>query len=112
MTIITEPIHTGAYLLSEGAGHISRDQISVAAGDALPAGQLLAKGEDGAYAPFVAADVATAPATAILYAPLAAGAVVRPATATVRLAEVSQSMLTGFDPTAVAGLAASFIIIR
>lgn len=112
MTVVTEAIHTGEYLLSQGAGTISHDKITVAAGDALPAGQLLTKAADSTYAPFVAADAATAPADAVLYAALPASANTRPATATVRLAEVAQSLLTGYDVTAVAGLASHFIIVR
>ncbi|MDQ7981356.1 head decoration protein [Paraburkholderia sp. SARCC-3016] len=112
MAIVTEAIHTGEYLLSQAPGTISHDKVTVAAGDALPAGQLLTKAADGTYAPFVAADAATAPADAVLYASLPASAGERSATATVRLAEVVQSLLTGYDATAVAGLAAHFIIVR
>lgn len=112
MTVVIEPIHTGEYLISEGPGSISRDQITVAAGDALPPGQLLTKEADGTYAPFVAADAATAPAAAVLYAALPASANVRRAVATTRLAEVAQARLSGFDASAVAGLAAQHIIVR
>ncbi len=112
MTVVTEAIHTGEYLLSQGPGTISHDKITVAAGNALPAGQLLTKAAGGKYSPFVAANAATAPADAVLYAALPASAADQPATATVRLAEVAQALLTGFDATAVAGLAAHNIIVR
>ena len=41
MTIKHEPIHAGEFLLSEGAGNISREAINVAAGPALNPGQVL-----------------------------------------------------------------------
>ena len=37
MTIKMEPIHAGEFLLSEGAGNISRESINVAASEALNA---------------------------------------------------------------------------
>ena len=41
MNIQTEAVHTAEFLLSEGNREISREAITVAAGDALPAGQVL-----------------------------------------------------------------------
>lgn len=112
MPIVTEALHTGGYLLSEGAGRISRDQITVAAGDALPVGQLLTKGANAVYAPYDAANEATAPAAAILYAALPASTEARPAVATTRLAEVAKAQLTGVIDAAIADLATHFIIVR
>lgn len=43
MTTLTETNHTAEFLISEGNGSISRESISVIAGDALPAGQVLGK---------------------------------------------------------------------
>lgn len=112
MTVAIESIHTGEYLISQGPGTISHDKVSVAAGDALPAGQLLTKAANNTYSPFVAADAATAPADAVLYAALPASETARAATATVRLAEVAKDLLSGFDATSVAGLAAHMIVVR
>jgi hypothetical protein len=112
MPIVTEVLHAGGYLLSEGAGRISRDQITVAAGDALPVGQLLTKGANGVYAPYNAASEATAPAAAILYAALPDNTAERQAVATVRLAEVAAVELTGLSDAAIADLASHFIIVR
>jgi len=112
MPVVTESLHTGGYILSEGPGRISRDQITVAAGDALPVGQLLTKGANDVYSPYLTADAATAPAHAVLYAAIPASVAARAAVATVRLSEVAQAQLTGFDETAAADLAASYIIVR
>src|SRR6266702_8360583 len=112
MTTIIEVLHTGGYLLSEGTGRISRDQITVAAGDALPVGQVLTRGANGVYAPYDAANEATAPAAAILYAALPASAAERQAVATVRIAEVARVRLTGLSAAATADLATHFIIVR
>ncbi|CAM2154438.1 Head decoration protein [Paraburkholderia tropica] len=112
MPVVTEALHTGGYLLSEGAGRISRDQITVAAGDALLVGQVLTRGANGVYAPYDAANEATAPATAILYAALPASANPRPAVATTRLAEIAKAQLTGVSDAAIADLASHFIIVR
>ena len=55
MTIKKEPMHAGEFLLSEGAGNISREAINVAAGPALYPGQVLglvtASGEFAPSAP-------------------------------------------------------------
>jgi hypothetical protein len=112
MPIVTEVLHTGGYLLSEGAGRISRDQITVAAGNALPVGQLLTKGANDVFAPYDGANEATAPAAAILYAALPASTDVRPAVATTRLAEVAKVQLTGVTDEAIEDLATHFIIAR
>lgn len=112
MPVVTEALHTGGYLLSEGAGRISRDKITVAAGDALLVGQLLTRGANGVYAPYDDANEATAPAAAILYAALPASTAVRPAVATTRLAEVAKVQLTGATDAAIADLATHFIIAR
>lgn len=44
MTSFTEGIHAGEFVLSEGNGTISRDKVTIAAGeDVLPAGRVLGK---------------------------------------------------------------------
>jgi hypothetical protein len=114
MTIKKEPIHAGEFLLSEGAGNISRETINVAAGPALYPGQVLglvtATSEFAPYAP--AAEDGTQAAVAILFGPLGESDVVRRGRAVVRLAEVSEAHLTGLDVDAEKDLAAHFLIVR
>ena len=114
MTIKKEPIHAGEFLLSEGAGNISRESINVAAGPALYPGQVLglvtATSEFAPYAP--AAEDGTQAAVAILFGPLGESDVVRRGRAVVRLAEVSEAHLTGIDADAEKDLAAHFLIVR
>jgi len=114
MTIKKEPIHAGEFLLSEGAGNISREAINVAAGPALYPGQVLglvtATGEFVPYAP--AAEDGSETAVAILFGPLGESDVVRRGRAVVRLAEVSEAHLTGLDADAEKDLAAHFLIVR
>ncbi|VVO85703.1 hypothetical protein PS903_02004 [Pseudomonas fluorescens] len=114
MTIKKEPIHAGEFLLSEGAGNISRETINVAAGSALNPGQVLglvtATGEFAPYQP--TAQDGTQAAVAILFGPLGESDVVRRGRAVVRLAEVSEVHLTGLDSEAEKELASHFLIVR
>ena len=109
-----ESMHAGEFLLSEGAGNISREAINVAAGAALEPGQILglitATGEFAPYQP--TAEDGTENAVAILYGPLGESEVVRRGRAIVRLAEVSEAHLTGLDLAAEKALAAQFLIVR
>lgn len=109
-----ESMHAGEFLLSEGAGNISREAINVAAGPALEPGQILglvtATSEFAPYQP--TAEDGTENAVAILYAPLGESDVARRGRAIVRLAEVSEAHLTGLDPAAEKDLAAHFVIVR
>lgn len=110
----TESMHAGEFLLSEGAGNISREAINVAAGDALEPGQILGlitlTGEFAPYKP--TAEDGTENAIAILYGPLGESDVPRRGRAIVRLAEVSEAHLTGLDPAAEKALATHFVIVR
>ncbi|KTC26384.1 hypothetical protein AO260_30315 [Pseudomonas sp. ABAC21] len=110
----TESMHAGEFLLSEGAGNISREAINVAAGAALEPGQILGlvtlTGEFAPYQP--TAEDGTENAIAILYGPLGESDVPRRGRAIVRLAEVSEAHLTGLDPAAEKALAAHFVIVR
>lgn len=114
MTIKKEPIHAGEFLLSEGAGNISRESINVAAGPALDPGQILglvtATGEFAPYDP--TAENGTQAAVAILFGPLGASDIVRRGRAVVRLAEISEVHLTGLDLDAEKALASHFLIVR
>lgn len=114
MTVKYETLHAGEFLLSEGAGKISREAILVAAGAALNAGQILgmvsATHEFAAYDP--AATDGTEVAACILYGPLGESTEERRASAVVRLAEVSTVHLTGLDAAAEEALATQFVIAR
>lgn len=114
MTIKQEPIHAGEFLLSEGAGNISRETINVAAGPALWPGQVLglitASGEFAAYDP--TAENGSEKAVAILFGPLGESDIVRRGRAVVRLAEISEVHLTGLDLDAEKTLAQQFLIVR
>ncbi|MGH8345188.1 MAG: head decoration protein [Pseudomonas sp.] len=114
MTVKYETLHAGEFLLSEGAGKISREAIMVIAGPALVAGQVLglvtATHEFAPYDP--AAIDGTEVATCILYGPLGESTEERRASAVVRLAEVSTVHLTGLDAAAEEALAAHFVIAR
>ena len=114
MTIKKEPIHAGEFLLSEGAGNISREVINVAPGPALESGQILGLVTlTGAFAPYdSAAEDGTQAAVAILFGSLGESDVVRSGRAVVRLAEVSEAHLTGLDADAEKDLAAHFLIVR
>lgn len=110
----TESMHAGEFLLSEGAGNISREAINVAAGAALEPGQILglitATGEFAPYSPI--AEDGSENAIAILYGPLGESDVVRRGRGIVRLAEVSEAHLTGLDPAAEKALNAQHLIVR
>ena len=110
----TESLHAGEFLLSEGAGNISREAINVAAGAALEPGQILGlvtlTSEFAPYQP--TAEDGTENAIAILYGPLGESDVVRRGRAIVRLAEVSEAHLTGLDLAAEKALATHFVIVR
>ena len=114
MTIKKESVHAGEFLLSEGAGNISRETINVAAGPALEPGQVLGlvtlTGEFAPYDP--AAEDGSQAAVAILFGPLGESEVVRRGRAVVRLAEVSEVHLTGLDAEAEKDLTAHFQIVR
>lgn len=114
MTIQREPMHAGEFLLSEGAGNISREAINVTAGPALEPGQVLGlvslTGEFAPYKP--TAEDGSENAVAILYGPLGESDVVRRGRAVVRLAEVSEAHLTGLDPAAEKALATHHLIVR
>ncbi|OJT28789.1 head decoration protein [Pseudomonas sp. FSL W5-0203] len=109
-----ESMHAGEFLLSEGAGNISREAINVAAGAALEPGQILGlvtlTSEFAPYQP--TAEDGTENAIAILYGPLGESDVVRRGRAIVRMAEVSEAHLTGLDPAAEKALATHFVIVR
>jgi len=109
-----EPVHAGEFLLSEGAGKISREAIALAAGVALPAGQVLGQiTASGLFAPYdPEAEDGSELAKCILFAGVPSSEEQRRGRAVVRLAEVTESLLTGLDLDAEKALATHFIIIR
>ena len=109
-----EPVHAGEFLLSEGAGQISREVINVAAGAALMPGQVLGLvTATGFFVPYdPEAENGSEHAACILFGPLGESDVTRRARAVVRLAEVSEAHLTGLDPAAEQALAERLIIVR
>ncbi|MDR0672512.1 MAG: head decoration protein [Zoogloeaceae bacterium] len=117
-TILQEGQHTAEFLLSEGNGGISREQVTFAAGDALPPGQLLGVvTASGKYKPYNPADTGgsatgTAVAAGILYAALEGSAGDRAGVVIVRLAEVAGAKLTGLTDAAKADLKTRNIIVR
>lgn len=116
MTIKTEGTHTAEFLLSEGAGKISREVVTLAAtATALPAGTVLAVvTASGHYAPYDGEDTTTGIGTAvgILYSAVRASDTTQPGVAVVRLAEASAALLAGLDTAGAADLKARNIIVR
>ncbi|MCL2076349.1 MAG: head decoration protein [Betaproteobacteria bacterium] len=110
--ILKEGLYTAEFLLSEGNGQISREGVTVVAGDALEPGQVLGiETASGKYAPYGSgggADIAVG----ILYSGLPASAEERDGVAVVRLAEVAAARLTGLDGAATADLKTRNIIVR
>lgn len=115
MTLKTEGKYTAEFLLSEGNGSISREQITVAAAagamvEGTVLGKITASGKYVAYSN-AAADGSEV-AAAILYRGVADSAADQQAVAIVRQSEVMASDLTGLDTPARADLAAVGIICR
>lgn len=113
MEILHEGNHIGEFLLSEGEGQISREQIEVAPTPvALQSGQVLAVDADGFYVPFDVEAAEEHPAVAVLYSAVGVSDMPQPASIVARLAEVAQARLTGFVPEAAASLLEKTIVVR
>jgi len=117
MTTKTEGNHTGEFLLSEGNGNISREQVTVAQGaTAIRSGTVMGKiTASGKYIAYVDAAVdGSGVAAGILFADLPAqtGSVDHKAAIIARSAEVIASKIVGSDANAVTELAALGIIQR
>lgn len=116
--MLNEGIHTGEFLLSEGNGTISREEVTVTlAGSALASGTVLAKlTSGGKYVPYNNTPenpvTGSEVAFAILYTSLAAGTGDVQAVVIARNAEVIESKLTGIDSAGKTDLAAKGIIFR
>lgn len=112
---ITEGKYTAEFLLSEGDGFISREQIVIAAAAGAMApgtvlGKITASGKHVAYNNG-AAD-GTEVAAGVLYAGVADLAVDQPGVLIARLAEVKDNELTGIDAAGRVDLKAIQIICR
>lgn len=116
--MLNEGIHTGEFLLSEGNGTISREEVVVTLdSNPMPSGTVLAKlTAGGKYVrynntpedPVTGSEVAVA----ILYTELPAGTGDRDAVVIARNAEVIESKLTGIDSAGKTDLAGKGIIFR
>ncbi|MDG4811926.1 head decoration protein [Hydrogenovibrio sp. 3SP14C1] len=96
--MLTEKNHPGEFILSEGNGHISREIITIEAGqvDVLYPGQVLGKvTATGKYSVYdVNATDGTETAAAVLYDKVDATGADMDAVAIVRLAELKELVLT------------------
>lgn len=111
MNISQQP-RAGEHLVST-VGTLSNDYITLAAGPALPAGQVLAQNATTKeFAAYDNADDALGKASAVLYAPQPVRTAPTRVAATRRLAEVSGAGLTGLNDAATADLAELHIIVR
>lgn len=123
MASYTEPGRALDFLLSEAPGTLSRDTITLAAGEGvLEAGTVLSQQADGTWVAYVEADTDTTDgpfdAAAVLCYETDATTSVS-ATAITRLAEVDSNLLVWADSNSAtdqtlgeAQLAANFIIVR
>ena len=115
MTNLVEGRHTGEYIVSEGEGSISREELTVTqSGTAIVSGTVLGKiTASGKYVPYsnVAADGSEV-AAGVLYTSLPAATGDKKAVVHVRYAEVFGAALTGSDAPAVVDLKALGIIVR
>ena len=114
-TVFTEGFHTAEFILSEGNGQISREQVTIAAAaPAMAAGTVVGKiTASGKYVPYNnSATDGSEVAAGILYHAVADKSTDQKATIIARNAEVMGSALTGLDAPGRADLAARGIIVR
>lgn len=114
MPIQNETTHAGEFLLSEGNGNISREQVVIASGEVLATGSVV--GMLTASSKYVAYNGAGAAgeevAAGILYSAVDAtdgdvnGVIIK------RLAEVDSSLVVGGDVDGDVELNAAFILLR
>ena len=115
MTVLNEGKHTAEFLLSEGNGSISREEIVISstAGALVPGtvlGKITATGEYAAYDN--GAGDGTEVAAGVLYRGVPDSAADQGAVMIARHAEVMESELTGINAAGKADLAALGIICR
>lgn len=115
MTVINQSPRTAEFLLTEGNGCRSREQITLAAtATALLAGAVLGKvTASGHYAPYDPdAEDGSEAAAGVLYAAAPVSEVAQPAVGIVRDAEVDGTLLPGSDAAAVTALCNLGVIVR
>ena len=95
MTVKTEPLHTGEFLVSEGNNSISRELIALAPSLTLEPGTVMSKKtDDGLYYPLAPAAIdGTETAAGVLYAGKVTDANGGDGVIVARLAEVNESLL-------------------
>lgn len=119
MTHFEKP-HTGEFLLSEGNGQISRDEVVLAAREKdLDAGTLLIKDAGGKYVPYADPEPPQGGGTqvasdgvVVLYGPVYGSSEDLPVTVVSRMAEVAGDLLTGLTDMSAAALESASIIVR
>jgi hypothetical protein len=112
---LTEGIHNGEFLLSEGNGSFSREKVTLAiTASAIVSGTVMGKvTATGHYKPYSnGASDGTEAAAGILLRGVGANAATQPGVLIVRQAEVASARLTGSDANGVADLLALGIIVR
>lgn len=112
---LNEGKHTGEFLLSEGNGDISREQITIdATAGAMVPGTVVGKMANGNYKAYANANGAgdADVAGGILYSTVPDSAAAQKAVIIARHAEVIESELTGIDATGKADLLAVGIVCR
>lgn len=114
MTVFTEGKHTAEFILSEGNGSISREEVTIdAAAGAMAAGTVVAKLANGKYTAYNNAGSGGAEiAAGVLYRAVPNLTVDQDAVIIARSAEVVGAELTGLDAAGKADLAALGIIVR
>lgn len=112
---LTEGKHTAEFLLSEGNGTISREEVVISStASAMVAGTVVGKMADGKYKAYANANGAgdADAAAGILYTNVADSTADQKAVIIARQAEVKEDELTGLDATGKTDLLALGIICR
>lgn len=114
MTILTETLHTGEFIIAEANGSLSREEVTIVSGQNLVAGTVVGKvTASGKYKAYANANSdGSETAVGILYAAVDASAADANGVLIVRHAEVEETQLTGLDSAAKTDLAATQIIFR
>ncbi len=98
MSVKTESLHTGEFLVSEGNNRISREQVALAGNLNMLPGTVVGKTADDVYSPVnPAADDGTEVAAGVLYAGKMTDASGGNGVIIARLAEVVESLLVWPD---------------
>ncbi|WP_263080689.1 head decoration protein [Endozoicomonas sp. Mp262] len=90
MTVKTESVHTGEFLISEGNNSISRENVKLLANKSYVVGEVLTKTSDGYYKAY---DLTSSGAAGVIFADVESGDNDGQGLAIVRLAEVKAALL-------------------